>query len=483
MKLQRLALGIIAFIGAVFLSTAEVKADEASKLPVSITVSNGSGTWAITDGSYSSSLYLYAGDSITVTSESGIQGIYLIWDEPVNEWTLECNGNSSTQGSNGFLHDYIELDGATEFVINNSVAGNRLADIYCYGEGELPADVQRWEPMCEEADILVLSSHADDEILFFGSVLAQYAGQDELNVQVVYFSQYWTGAKIREHEKLDGIWHAGVRNYPYNGHFDDWYAGDFERAKTLFGYDNAVGFAVEIIRKFKPQVIVGHDLNGEYGHGTHILTAHSLTDAVTLSGDATNYPESAEKYGVHEAKKLYLHLYGENKIKVPTRVPLDNFGGKTGLEVAKESYLYHVSQQWCWYFVDDEYEYSCADFGLYYTTVGVDTENNMMQNIVDYKTQEEIRKQEEEESLRAEEESRKAEEESSREAASMEESKSIAEAEKESLLDEQKKKDADRNDIIKIVVIVLAAIAVIMLGAIVMLKLKSNNGRKKRKIK
>ena len=476
MKFGKIVFGIVAFVGMMLMGTTAVHADEATTVPVEITISNGRGTWAITDGSYSSSVYLYAGDTVTVTATEGIQGIYIIWDEPVKEWTLECNGESSVQGSNGFLHDYIELDGATEFVINNSVGGNRLADIYCYGEGELPADVQIWEPMCEEADILLLSSHADDEILFFGSVLAQYAGQDELNVQVVYFSQYWTGAKIREHEKLDGVWHAGVRNYPFTAHFDDWYAGDFERAKTLFGYDNAVNFAVEIIRRFKPQVVVGHDLNGEYGHGTHILTAHSLTDAVTLSNDAANYPESAELYGVHEVKKLYLHLYGENKIKVPTRVPLDNFGGKTALEVAKESYLYHVSQQWCWYYVDDEYEYSCADFGLYYTTVGYDTGNDMMENIVDYKTQEEIKKAEEEESKRAEEESIKAEEESSKQAASLEESKSAAE-------EEQGKKDNDNNNAFKVVIIVLVSVVVIMIGAIVVLKMKSTGNRKKRKIK
>ena len=481
-KLFKTIIGTLICTGFVLFTRSTVMASEAPKLPVEVTISNGGAVWAVTDESYQSSVYLENGDTITIKAQSGIQGIYLIWDAPVNEWTLECNGKTTTQGSNGFLHDYIELDGATEFVINNSGLSNRLADIHCYGEGDLPADVQIWEPMCDKADILLLSSHADDEILFFGSVLAQYAGQDELEVQVVYFSQYWTGAKIREHEKLDGIWHAGVRNYPFNGDFDDYYAGSLEQASNLFGYDEAVGFAVEIIRRFKPQVIVGHDLNGEYGHGTHILTAHSLKDAVTLSGDAANYPESASEYGVYEPKKLYLHLYGENKIKVPTRVPLDNFDGKTALEVARESYLYHVSQQWCWYYVDDEYEYSCADFGLYFTTVGVDTENNMMQNIVDYKTQEEIKKQEEEESLRAEEESRKAEEES-KEAASIEESKSKAEAEKESIEAAKDKQNSGRNNIFKTVVIILVALVVIMTIAIIILKRKADKPRKKRVIK
>ena len=483
-KLNYLFVLIIMLMLGIVAVCENVEAAEAPSLPVNITISNGNDAGVIRDGSYKTSVYLQNGDIITVKADSEIYGIYLIWDAPVAEWTLKYNDKEVTQGSNGFLHDYIAFEsGVTEFSICTSKS-NRLADIYCYGSGDLPANVQIWEPMCEKADILLYSTHADDEILFFGSILPVYASEKNLEVQVVYFSQYWTGAKIREHEKLDGLWHAGVRNYPYTADFDDLYSTSFEQACNIFGYEKALDFTVGIIRKFKPQVVIAQDLKGEYGHGTHMFTAKLTTEAIMMTNDASKYPESAQAYGTHEVKKTYLHLYPENKIKLPTREPLDSFGGKTALEVAKESYKFHVSQQWCWFYVDDEYEYSCADFGLFHSTVGPDTGNDIMENIVDYKTQ----KAQEEEKLRQEEESRRQEEESKRqEAESISEAESIKESQsiaaEESRKAEEKEEQENRKIITTLIVVavILTLVAVIV---IVMLKnMQSKKRRRSRKIK
>ena len=37
---------------------------------------------------------------------------------------------------------------------------------FVFGEGELPDWVQRWEPTVEKADLLVLATHPDDELIF-----------------------------------------------------------------------------------------------------------------------------------------------------------------------------------------------------------------------------------------------------------------------------------------------------------------------------
>lgn len=483
-KLNYLFILILMIVLGTTVISMEVKAEEAVSLPVNVTISNGSDASVIRDGSYKTSVYLQNGDTITVKSDTPISGMYLIWDAPVAEWTLKYNDKEITQGTNGFLHDYITFEGVvTEFSICTAKS-NRLADIYCYGAGDLPADVQVWEPMCEKADILLYSTHADDEILFFGSILPEYAMERDLEVQVVYFSQYWTGAKIREHEKLDGLWHAGVRNYPYNADFDDLYSTSFEQACNIFGYEKALDFTVGVIRKFKPQVVIAQDLNGEYGHGTHMFTAKITTEAIMMTNDASKYPESAQLYGTHEVKKTYLHLYGENKIKLPTRVPLDSFGGKTALEVAQESYKYHVSQQWCWFYVDDEYEYSCADFGLFHSTVGLDTGNDIMENIVDYKTQ----KAEEEEKLRQEEESRRQEEESKRqEAESISEAESIKESQSiaaEESKQEAEKKEAQERKLVTTLIVVAVSLSVVAIVIIIILKnMQSKKRRKKRRVK
>jgi hypothetical protein len=89
--------------------------------------------------------------------------------------------------------------------------------------------------------------------------------------------------------------------------------------------------------------------------------------------DAAFIPEQAALLGTWDVSKTYLHLYDENAVRLELNQPLDGFGGRTALEVASDAYLKHVSQQWCWFYVSDTYQYSCAKFGLYRTTVGVDT--------------------------------------------------------------------------------------------------------------
>lgn len=365
---------------------------DATRLDIKIDAKNGESTARLLDDSYSSKITFTADNPITVTAkdDSDLGGLYVIFDQPPENWTVTYDGGSIECGKNAFIHEYVSLpDGVKSATITFS-RNEKLCDVKAYSKGILPDDVQVWKPSCEKADILLLSTHADDEILFFGGILPEYAGERELDVQLVYFSNYFTGTVIREHEKLDGLWTAGVRNYPVNGNFDDQYADDLKAAEKIFDYDKTLGFVVEQIRRFKPQVCVAQDTNGEYGHGTHQLTSKAMQEAVTISMEADRYPESATTYGTWDVKKTYIHLYKENPISLDCRKPLSRFGNKNALEVAKEAYKQHVSQQWCWFYVSDTYEYSIAEYGLMRSTVGVDTGNDIMENVVSYKEQQRL---------------------------------------------------------------------------------------------
>ena len=126
-----------------------------------------------------------------------------------------------------------------------------------------------------------------------------------------------------------------------------------------------------------------HDLDGEYGHGAHRVTADATLYCVEHAADASFQEKSAALYGTSQVKKLYLHLYPENQITMDWRVPLEAFGGKTGLELAREAYALHVTQQTTPFVIEDSGETSCALFGLAYTTVGADTAGgDFFENIV-----------------------------------------------------------------------------------------------------
>ena len=206
--------------------------------------------------------------------------------------------------------------------------------------------------------------------------------QRNLNVQVAYFSKYDYG--IREHEKLDGIWTCGVRHYPVTGPFPDVFQETPEQAAYYFGEEKTKAFYLELVRRFQPQVCIIHDAAGEYGNGTHQFLAKTMQEVLEQSADPDICPESAEKYGTWEVPKAYLHLWKENPIHLDCRQSLSAFGGKTALEVATEAYKKHVTQQELWFYVSDESAYSISDFGLYRTTVGPDTGNDIMEHLTPY---------------------------------------------------------------------------------------------------
>lgn len=210
-----------------------------------------------------------------------------------------------------------------------------------------------------------------------------YAGELGLKVQVAYLTNHKFTEKHRVHEILDGLWTVGVRAYPVFSDFPDVYAGSLEEAERIYEKEAVAAWQVETIRRFRPSVIVGHDFDGEYGHGAHMLNARMLAKAVPAAADAAQYPESAAEYGVWDTPKLYIHLYEENTLYLDwENLKLSAFGGRTALEMAREGYRCHLSQQhWSFAVRTDGYG-DCRCFGLYRSTVGADVQkNDLFENI------------------------------------------------------------------------------------------------------
>jgi LmbE family N-acetylglucosaminyl deacetylase len=167
-----------------------------------------------------------------------------------------------------------------------------IYEIEGYTEGTLPDSVQIWEdPKDGKTDLVLFSTHCDDEHLFFAGVLPYYAGEKVYEGQLVYMTSHnKSNGYTRMHEALDGLWTAGVRNYPIWGEYYDYPVytlADAYRYFDAYGWpeEEMLGFVVEQLRRFKPTVAVGHDLNGEYGHGQHMVWADLLAKAADISAD------------------------------------------------------------------------------------------------------------------------------------------------------------------------------------------------------
>jgi len=248
-----------------------------------------------------------------------------------------------------------------------------ICRIGVYSAGELPADAQRWNPPVDKADLMVLSTHQDDELIFLGGTIPYYAVALQKPTVVVYMTNC---ARYRRAEALNALWKMGVRDYPDFINLQDEKVGSVEAGIRLWGgKDNVLSLVVARIRRYKPEVIVTQDLNGEYGHNQHKITARCAKYAIDAAADPAQYPESAQKYGAWQVKKLYHHLYDENKIVMDWETPLDAFGGKTALEIAKIGMKEHSSQTDA-FAVKSHGTYDNSKFGLYFTTVGEDEAKN-----------------------------------------------------------------------------------------------------------
>ena len=402
-----------AFLFSALLLSVSASAAEADHAGSVLSAEGFSSPSLLSDGDDRSHTATQSGGSVTITREGGISFLYIVFDRIPKQWTLSggSDGTQSVCGENSFLHEYVDVSsrlGSTpEMVRLDFPAGTSIDEIYAFGEGTVPDWVQRWSPPCEQADLLLLSSHSDDEQLFFAGVLPIYAGERGLKVQVVYLVNHYyftsESQRLRPHEQLDGLWTVGVRNYPVMSDFPDLYSESLDEALAAyrsygFGYDDFTQFITGILRRFQPLVVVTHDVKGEYGHGTHILCATALMDALGLAADESAFPESAGLYGTWETEKAYLHLYPENPVILDLDVPLSAFGGKTALEVSQDGFEKHVSQHKWWFYgwlngtngqkitqASDIKTYSPCYYGLYYTCVGYDAEGgDLMENVKSY---------------------------------------------------------------------------------------------------
>ncbi len=355
--------------------------------------------------------------SIKLENDAGIASLYLMFDLEYGEYTITDNstGKTVTAGQWEFLHEFIDLETAfstapTSITLDFANGSVRLSEIYAFSQGEIPDFVQKWEkPLEGGADILLLASHGDDDHLFFAGLFPYYAGQLDCRVQVAYLTDHRNLTNARTHEMLNGLWATGVEAYPVFGDFADFridsLSGTYsEYASQGVSKDTLLKFVVEQLRRFRPQVVIGHDINGEYGHGMHMVYADLLMQAVEISNNPEKYQDLAEQYGLWDVPKTYIHLLKDNPIVLDYDQPLEHFGGLTAFQATqKYGYPCHESQQYTWFTrwlngsnneitkASQIKDYNPCNFGLYRTTVGSDiNKNDFLENIITYAEQERL---------------------------------------------------------------------------------------------
>ena len=297
---------------------------------------------------------------VTITSQKPVYGLYLCFRAmPAYEVQVD-RGNGWEKAADGnpdFLHAYYELDGVTQIRIWATEEGRTVMgfnEITVFGEGAVPEWVQRWEPTPEKTDLMFVIASPDEELLYLGGAIPVYAVERNHSAAVVCMAY---DNPSRRSELLNSLWSMGYRFYPMISS---------QNSIPGNGRGKAQEFLIGAVQKCRPEVIVTLDENGEGNNGQRKTVVYVCKEAFDL---AAKDPEKG-----WQAKKLYLHLYGDDPTVLDWDRPLESQGGLSGISAARYAYFYYKTQD-----ATDKSvlgtgtKYPNNRFGLFRTLVGEDT--------------------------------------------------------------------------------------------------------------
>ena len=180
----------------------------------------------------------------------------------------------------------------------------------------------------QSADIMLISSHGDDEGIFGGGVLAYYARVRGLKVLHVMMVGDTVGdthrvdqlkqavnvyAGVTEGSMSDGYYVAkNIRvkaaGFPdccgWKGPDSSWKIWGKDTANPTLGRKAASYVVAREIRRLRPRIVLSaHSLNGDYGHSNHKATAIAAYEGVIRAADPNEQIDGLPPY---EVEKLFL---------------------------------------------------------------------------------------------------------------------------------------------------------------------------------
>jgi len=224
-------------------------------------------------------------------------------------------------------------------------------------------------------DLMLVVAHPGDEYLYLGGVLSYYVSQLGYTAVVVYMS---SEDETQREQASAALKKLGVTEEPVFGGFSAVYTADKDVLEDLWGKSDAISFLTETIRQYRPAVVVSHDVDGEYGHAAHKLTASYIQRAVEDAASTRSNKASLEKYGAWQTLRLFLHFYEKGEtVSIDRDASLSAFGGRTAAEVEEDLYE-SFSDEYRYPLDVDDPVYSVADYGLAYSDpdLAVAPENN-----------------------------------------------------------------------------------------------------------
>lgn len=211
---------------------------------------------------------------ITPPEGKAIGGVSIRWRShpvPVKVQVAQGEDWRTVAETDGLMYsEYIPLDGLTCEI---RVVGResektqlRIDEVRVVTPGRLPEDLQVWQLPGAKVDMILLSAHPDDEVLWFGGMIPTYAAEQKKDVLVVCAATWHYN---RRQELLDSLWTMGVRIHPVFLGLEDVIGSYADKVFEAWNKEQVLDRIAGLYRTYQPDVVVLHDVNGEYGHGVH----------------------------------------------------------------------------------------------------------------------------------------------------------------------------------------------------------------------
>jgi LmbE family N-acetylglucosaminyl deacetylase len=250
--------------------------------------------------------------------------------------------------------------------LNGKVLLVWLIALACPMAGPAPVRAYDWQPPPDKITLLAVWAHPDDEGIWGGGSLPYYSSV--LNVPTMLVCMTAGGGPPRDDELRCAAWNYGLRyeplfgrfadinssgvtNNPYTNSIDmtwDYWAGVGFRgdgSDVEAGKARAINYVAEQIRRYRPDVIITHDINGEIGHDNHKATAYAVIHAFFVAADPNATATNLAGLPPWQAKKLYVHLYPTNRFFHEFwETPYASLTNQTPRQAATIGLTCHVSQ-------------------------------------------------------------------------------------------------------------------------------------------
>ncbi|MET8425547.1 PIG-L family deacetylase [Nocardia sp. NPDC004860] len=196
--------------------------------------------------------------------------------------------------------------------------------------------------MTDQLTIMAVHAHPDDEVLSTGGVFAQYAAEGIRTVLVTCTNGEQGDApggikpgapghdpnavraqrlsELQESAALLDIQHVELLGYRDSG-MDGWDANHDPEAFWNIPVDQAAARLADLMRRYRPQVVVTYDENGNYGHPDHIQANRVAVAAAA----ATDIPDKL--YYTALPRESSSEMFADLRVRgLIDFEPPDNFG-------------------------------------------------------------------------------------------------------------------------------------------------------------